>query len=377
MANPSIKRTLDDVCFANMGEENCLKLEGANETDVRAEIAEPFLAALGYRRGTSHDIARELPLKYPRQSLGRKKQNDPPLRGRADYVLSVVGAGRWVLETKAPHEPIDMDAIDQALTYARHPEVSAAYAAIFNGVRLTVHHRSQTSNEKPLIDLSVSDAGSLAKQLAGLLSPAAIQRDCSSPVVDLGTPLAKGLRSRAQIRSGEIRHQHSSWSANIPLPETEVSRLNEMCRRLAGLRIAVTGGTVYRDSGSRIRAKLTWSMPHDELLKFALDKKLMDVEYLALSDEISATPEAPTVFDVIGDLEVREGETLFNIATWEATTAGVSLSMRYTGRAVGHVTDNVFQGFFATHYYCEAPLLPMFRMEMETVGAFEVVIDDR
>jgi hypothetical protein len=58
-------------------------------------------------------------------------------------------------------------------------------------------------------------------------------------------------------------------------------------------------------------------MPHEELLRFALDKKLMDVEYLALGDAISTVPESPTVFDVIGDIEVSEGETLFNIAEWD------------------------------------------------------------
>lgn len=354
-----------------------MTFKDANETDVRAEVAEPLLAALGYQRGTSNDISRELPLTYARQSLGRKKPSDPPLRGRADYVLSVLGAGRWVLETKAPHEPIDVDAIEQAITYARHPEVSAAYAAILNGVRLTVHHISQASTEKPLVDLPISDAASLAKQLVGLLSPAAVRRDCTPPIVDLGSPLAEGLRSQAAIQGGEIRHDQTTWSANIPLPDGEVQRLDEMCRRLAGLRIAITGGTVYRDSDSRIRAKLRWLMPHDEMLRFALDKKLMDVEYIALADEISTNPDAPSVFDVIGDVDVREGETLFNIATWETTTAGVSIRMRYTGRAVGFFEKNVFRGLFSSHYYCEPPLLPMFRMEMETVGAFEVVVDDR
>lgn len=354
-----------------------MKLENANETDVRAEIAEPLLAALGYGRGTSNDISRELSLTYARQSLGRKKPSDPPLRGRADFVLSVLGAGRWVLETKAPHESIDLDAIEQAITYARHPEVSASYAVIINGVRLTVHHSSQSSADRPLVDLTVSDPVSAAKQLSGLLSPAAIRRDCTPTVVDLGRPLAEGLRSRALIIGGEIRHGKSSWRVNIPLPDETVQRQNETCRRLDGLQIAITGGSVYRDSDSRIRAKLRWAMPHDEILRFALDKKLLDVEYVALAEEISVDPEAPTVFDVVSDVEVSEGETLFNIATWESTTAGVSIRMRYAGRAVGFFEGNVFRGIFSAHYYCEAPLLPMLRMEMETEGVFEVVFDGR
>jgi hypothetical protein len=354
-----------------------LKIEGANETDVREEIAVPLLAALGYKRGTSNDITRELALTYEREFLGRKKPTDPPLRGRADYVLTVIGAGRWVLETKAPNEPIDVDAIEQAMSYARHPEVSASYSVILNGVRLIVHHMSQASTEVPLVDLSMSDPESLAKKLSSLLSPAAIRRDCSPPVVDLGKPLADGLRSRAEIRGGEIHNEQFRWSSNFQLLSEQVDRLNEMCRRLTGFRIAVTGGTIRRDDASRIRARLKWSMPHDELLRFAIDKKLMDVEYLALDDQISALRDAPTVFDVIGNVEVEKGETLFNITQWDTETAGVAMKMRYTGRATGYIADYVFQGVFTAQYYCDFPALPSLQFSMETMGTIRLEIDDQ
>ncbi len=179
----------------------------ANETDVREEIAVPMLAALGYERNTANNIAREATLAYERQFLGRKKGTDHPLRGRADYILTVAGAGRWVLEIKAPQQPIDIDAIEQTMSYARHPEVSAAYAVVLNGQRLTVHHASQKSTDNPIVDLVVSDALALASQLEGLLSPAAIRRDCSPPRIDLGFPLADGLRSSAIIRGGRIRYE--------------------------------------------------------------------------------------------------------------------------------------------------------------------------
>jgi len=354
-----------------------LKIEGANETDVREEIAAPLLAALGYKRGTSADVDRELALTYERQFLGRKKPTDPPLRGRADYVLTVVGAGRWVLETKAPHEPIDINAIEQAISYARHPEVSASYSVILNGVRLTVHHTSHASTEAPLVDLPVSDPETLAEELSSLLSPAAIRRDCSPPVVDLGKPLAEGLRSHAEIRGGEIHHEQFRWSSNFQLPGEQVNHLNEMCRRLSGFHVTVTGGTVWRDHGSRIRARLTWSMPHDELVRFAIDKKLMDVEYLALGDQISAVREAPTVFDVIGEVEVKEGETLFNLMQWDTESAGVAMRMRYTGQATGYIADYAFHGAFSAQYYCDFPASPLLQLSMETVGTFRVEIDDR
>jgi hypothetical protein len=363
--------------FSGYYKESGLKIEGANEQDVREEIAVHLLNELGYRRGTCNDIVREPVLTYDRQFLGRKKPNDPPLRGRADYVMTVAGAGRWVLETKAPNEPIDVDAIEQALSYARHPEVSASYIVILNGVRLTVHHASQASTQDPLVNLPVSDPKQLAERLRGLLSPAAIRRDCSPPAVDLGKPLAEGLRSRAEIRGGEIQYEQTRWLCNVQLPENQVNHLNEVCRRLCGFRVTVTGGIVRRDDRSRIRARLIWSMPHDQLVRFALNKNLMDVEFVALGEYISAVREAPTVFDVVGEVEVQEGETIFNLTQWEAESAGVAMKVHYSGRATGYIKDYVLRGTFTANTYCDFPALPSLWLQMETVGTFRVEIENR
>ena len=118
-------------------------------------------------------------------------------------------------------------------------------------------------------------------------------------------------------------------------------------------------------------------MPHDELVRFAIDKKLMDVEYLALGNEISAVRETPTVFDVIGEVEVLEGETLFNIMQWDTESAGVAMKMRYAGQMTGYISDFVFRGAFTGQYYCDFPALPLLQIGMETVGTFCVKIDDR
>lgn len=360
-----------------MSDTRSLKNGATNEADVREEVAAPFLSALGYERGTSNDISRESRLEYGKQFLGRKKPTDPPLRGRADYVLTVIGSGSWVLEVKAPHEPIDIDAIEQAISYARHPEVAAYYAVVLNGSRLTVHRTWQASTEPPVADLPVSDPIDLARQLEGMLSPAAIRRDCGPPVVDLVEPLASGLRSRAKILTGEIRHTNSNWSSNTQLPSELAAPMDDLSRRLGGLIVTVIGGDIYRDEESRIRAKLRWSAPHDELLRFAIDKELMDAEYIALDHRISSDPDKPTVFDVVGDVEVKEGERLFNLAQWEIQRADLSLTMRYTGRAVGYISDYVFQGCFASRHICGFPSLPSLQFVINTIGTFHIELDRR
>lgn len=344
----------------------------ANETDVREDIAMPMLAALGYKKDTANNIAREVPLVYVRQFLGRKKRSDQPLRGRADYILTVTGAGRWVLEIKAPHESIDIDAIEQTITYARHPEVSAAYGVVLNGQRLTVHHASQKSTDKPIVDVAVSDPLALANQLEGLLSPAAIRRDCSPPRVDLGLPLAEGLRSNAIILGGNICYETCRWSSSALLPPIAVTKFKDMCRMLHGFRVTVTGGAVARDEQSRIRAKLLWAMPNDALLKFALDKHLLDVEYVALTQRLSGNPESPTVFDVVGAINIQEGEQIYNLMRWRSETAGMDMLMQYQGQATGYIAKRLFQGTINATYLCTYPSVPSLKIQIGLEGTISI-----
>lgn len=106
-----------------------------NESDIREEIIAPFLRHLGYRSGTSANIIREQSLRYPRFFLGRKdSKKDPELRGRADYICEVDRSVRWIIEAKPPVE-VTLNDVEQAYTYANHPEVRAVYFCLINGLR--------------------------------------------------------------------------------------------------------------------------------------------------------------------------------------------------------------------------------------------------
>ena len=153
-----------------MGEN--MNLDNANETDIREELAAPLLSTLGYERNTSNDILRERSLRYDRVFLGRKKDNDPPLRGRADYILNVTGVARWAFEIKAPDQELTIDAVEQAISYARHPEVSASYAALTNGRMFLLFRASQRSDEQPIVSLQVQSVQQLADELSEVLGPA-------------------------------------------------------------------------------------------------------------------------------------------------------------------------------------------------------------
>jgi hypothetical protein len=88
-----------------------------------------LLRYLGYRSGTSANVIREqsLSLRYPKASLGRKNpKKDPELRGRADYICKIDDSVQWIIEAK-PAQDITINDIEQAYTYANHPEVRAVY----------------------------------------------------------------------------------------------------------------------------------------------------------------------------------------------------------------------------------------------------------
>jgi predicted type IV restriction endonuclease len=86
-----------------------------NEATVREEIIAPLLSALGYRANGENDIRRELPLRYPRRSLGHKKpKKDPPLIGKADYVCYAGGRVVWTIEAKPSGAAITADDVEQA-----------------------------------------------------------------------------------------------------------------------------------------------------------------------------------------------------------------------------------------------------------------------
>jgi hypothetical protein len=146
---------------------------------------------------------------------------------------------------------------------------------------------------------------------------------------------------------------------------------------MCGYRANITAGRVWRDERSRIRARLDWSLPHDAMLQFVRDKKLMDAEYVALDEIVSSDPANPTAFDVTGSVQVSEGEVLFDILRWESQIAGLPASMTYRGQATGHMKDNAFLGSFQAEYEATCPFLLELRLNMYALGTFEVALDPR
>lgn len=307
-----------------------LNFDRMNEADVREEFIAPLLAGLGYRSGSENHAAREVPLslRYPRSSLGRKNAKaDPYLRGRADYVLEVSGHARWVIEAKPPHESIDVDSIEQAWSYASHPEVRAVYFAISNGREFRIYRTSAPPESPPILQMKYEDIARDSAPISKLLSADAIRRDF--PIEqDVGVPLGPGLRSLAMIASGSISYSRIS----TPMPIIEE------------LQIAIVDGAIERGEAGSLIAYVVTLAPIKSIQQMIEKMGLSKLEYTSTSTVLSSDPEFPTEFSYNGQAIFQKGEELFDMTSNTRVKLPCSINCDVRSRAQVHVKNGGIVG---------------------------------
>jgi len=258
--------------------------DSMNETDVREIVVRPLLGRLGYKHGTDAAIRTEVSLRYGHAFLGRKKSSDPPLAGRADYICEAFPFGRWVVEVKAPYEPITRDAVEQAHTYAAHPEVAAWYFLVTNGREWQLFETSRL--DVPLLEWHYDQTDDKILSLFNIVSPEALKKRANLVVADTGKPLGRGLASRLEITGGEVVYE-DHFTDHPLLSMADVN----------GLRLPITAGFVERDAEGMIHAqvKIASAAPMMKDLLAALgDDSTYD---LFCADEyVSTDVNTPSIF---------------------------------------------------------------------------------
>ncbi|MEE9433964.1 MAG: type I restriction enzyme HsdR N-terminal domain-containing protein [Sphingorhabdus sp.] len=310
--------------------------DSMNETDVREVVVRPFLESLGYRHGTQATIRTEVPLRYDKAFLGRKKPAKDPALGRADYICEAIGYGRWVVEVKAPNREIDHHDVEQAHTYAAHPEISAIYFLVTNGRDFQLYMTSRL--KAPLLQWEYEEIEDLRLQICNLLEFDAIKKYEAKVTPDVGLPLAKGFPSRLRIPGGEIVYashysDHPLLQQDVigdtvaPITEGEVSRRNDG-RILAKLRVlSITG------AGRKLNEKL------------GLDR----FEFTANAAEISRDDDSPTIFKNIQTGAIEEGE-LIEAPGMGEIPCPFTVSFEVFSEAIGFLEGDVFKGIVSFEY---------------------------
>lgn len=303
-----------------------------NETDVRETIVRPLIERLGYRQGTDANIITEKILRYDKAFLGRKNpKKDPPLAGRADYICDVVYFGRWVAEAKAPTVPISQDDVDQAHTYASHPEIAATFFLVTNGRDFHLYETSKLL--QPALRWNYEDEDEVFLRLLNVLSPDAFRRRAKLRLVDPGMPLGRGLASRLRVIGGMVTYEEHKGSH----PFLQADSLN-------GMALPVVGGYVTRGDDRRIVGHLKMAKVASGPWDF---NKMLGVsdeyDFYTASDYISTNAECPSIFQnwvntdtPLGTRMSLPGLGSFNLSMEISSTA-------YT-QAVGYVIGDRFVG---------------------------------
>jgi Type I restriction enzyme R protein N terminus (HSDR_N) len=332
------------------------KFNDMNETDVREIIVRPLLNRLGYEHGNENSIRTEQTFRYAKAFLGRKNiAKDPPLVGRADYILEVAAVGRWVVEVKGAAEELSRDVVEQAHTYAAHPEVSALFFMVTNGRSFRLYRTS--SLDAPIMSWDFEEAEEVFLALANLVGPDAIRRKMKLLKPDAGKPLGRGLGSEVQIIGGWI--QYEDHVSNHPL-------LNFAMNDVNGLRLPITGGTVGRADDARLHAKLNTAKAMPMVGELSELLEVTDgYDFYATDELISTDQERPTIFKNLIHSDVPVG-TQMKVPGLGTIAAPFGFRFAATTEAVGFVEGDVFKGTMALNYqFAFMGMPPMVKASME------------
>lgn len=304
-----------------------------NESDVREEIIAPLIRFLGYRSGTRNNVIREQLLRYPRVPFGLKKPADPKLPdGKVDYILETESNIRWIIEAKAPRVSIDEKAIEQAYSYANHPEVRAVYFALINGQSFEVYQTSRGPGVEPILSVNYEAIDDNLERVKNLLSPEAIIRDHPEVSFDTGNPIGPGLRSVARISNGMINYSASNIDEKV---------IDEM-------QTWIISGAVQRNEEDKLIALFDTRGPSQSLQE--LNERLgMSQFEMASSDTVLSTDSSkPTSFYYQKRVLIPKGESLLNLGTWETHELPMDVSCQVNAQAMGAFEDCKFHGQFNT-----------------------------
>ncbi len=147
---------------------NLLRDRDFKEDSVREEIISPLLRHLGYSASPPNRIIRSKSLTHPFVQIGTRRNE---VKIIPDYLLEISGKNQWILDAKGPNEKIHKGVnVEQAFSYAIHPDVRAFTYALCNGHDLVAFSINRIH---PVLDIPLKELSKHLEQLAQTLSPMA------------------------------------------------------------------------------------------------------------------------------------------------------------------------------------------------------------
>lgn len=275
------------------------------------------------------------------------------MRGKADYTCRAKNKVSWTIEAKSPSREISIDDIEQAYTYARHPEVRAVYFCICNGRELRIYQTADAPGTEPILFIKYEDFNSSFHAIESILSPGSILRNHLDIILDFGQPIGPGLRSLVSITGGRVVFQTSS-------PELPI---------LNGYTIFIVNGAVQRKTSGGLVAFLDTLSPYESLQKLNERLGIARLE-IASDDLVLSTDESrPTIFQSQRVIVLAKGEVLVDFRTGKDTQLLSNLTCKVKTLAQGILRDNIFIGKFQADYYYQES-----GFNLTMMGKFEIYV---
>ena len=249
---------------------------------------------------------------------------------------------------------IGIDDIEQAWTYANHPEVRAVYFVLSNGFTFHVFRTSEAASCGAIFSVAYADLSSQWIQIANLLAPLSISRDFPDTVINTSRSLGPGLREFARITSGLISYSENSICHPV---------LNQ-------LQSAISSGSVERAEDGSLIVYLTTQTLLRSMQELNERLGLDKFEMKSRSEWLSLDPRAPDAFEYTATVVLPAGSQLLDMRTWTYTALPINVSCTVTATASGSLTGNRYGGTFnATYRFQELPV-----PTLEVVGYFHVYV---
>jgi len=136
------------------------------EDAVREELINPILKHLGYKPYGHNRIIYSKTLSHPFVKIGSKTRQ---INIVPDYLFEINGKYSWILEAKAPNEAIlSGDNVEQAYSYAIHPEIKANIFALCNGKEFIAYSKDK---EGAILSFQLSEIDKHWGKIEKILSP--------------------------------------------------------------------------------------------------------------------------------------------------------------------------------------------------------------
>lgn len=172
------------------------------EDSVRETIIAPILAKLGYQPSGVTRVIRSKALTHPYIYVGTRKH---PVTIIPDYTLIHDGKPIGIIDAKSPWEDIaGNEHVQQAYSYAIHPEVRCRHFALCNGKYLSIY---STEEAKPLALIPFEEFDSRWENIEKYLSPKfLLEPELRNFSPDFGNRLMRmGILPGAQITMLGVR----------------------------------------------------------------------------------------------------------------------------------------------------------------------------